>query len=216
MIDCVIFDLDGVVVDSEQVWDDVREQLVRERGGRWHDGAQAAMMGMSSNEWSRYMHDDLGLSESPAEINDEVVRLMLERYRDALPLLDGAVDAVHRLAGAFTLAVASSSNRPLIAAVLEGAGIAERFSVVVSSEEVPRGKPAPDVYLEAARRLGAEPAQCAAVEDSSNGLRAAHAAGMHVIAFPNAHYPPAADALALAGVVLTSLGELTAELVRAA
>ena len=216
MIDCVIFDLDGVVVDSEQVWDDVREQLVRERGGRWHEGAQAAMMGMSSNEWSRYMHDDLGLSESPAEINDEVVRLMLERYRDSLPLLDGAVDAVHRLAGAFTLAVASSSNRPLIEAVLEGAGIAERFSVVVSSEEVPRGKPAPDVYLEAARRLGAEPAQCAAVEDSSNGLRAAHAAGMHVIAFPNAHYPPAADALALAGVVLTSLGELTAELVRAA
>ena len=216
MIDCVIFDLDGVVVDSEQVWDDVREQLVRERGGRWHEGAQAAMMGMSSNEWSRYMHDDLGLSESPAEINDEVVRLMLERYRDSLPLLDGAVDAVHRLAGAFTLAVASSSNRPLIEAVLEGAGIAERFSVVVSSEEVPRGKPAPDVYLEAARRLGAEPAQCAAVEDSSNGLRAAHAAGMHVIAFPNAHYPPAADALALAGVVLTSLGELTADLVRAA
>jgi HAD superfamily hydrolase (TIGR01509 family) len=216
VIECVIFDLDGVVVDSEQVWDDVREQLVRERGGRWHEGAQAAMMGMSSTEWSRYMHEELGLSESPAEINDEVVRLMLERYRDSLPLLDGAVDAVLRLAGTFTLGVASSSNRPLIEAVLEGAGIAECFAVVVSSEEVPRGKPAPDVYLEAARRLGVEPARCAAVEDSSNGLRAAHAAGMRVLAFPNAHYPPAADALALADVVLTSLDELTPELVRAA
>jgi HAD superfamily hydrolase (TIGR01509 family) len=216
VIECVIFDLDGVVVDSEQVWDDVREQLVHERGGRWHDGAQAAMMGMSSTEWSRYMHDELGLAESPSEINDEVVRLMLERYRDSLPLLDGAVDAVHRLAGTFTLAVASSSNRPLIEAVLDGAGISEPFAVVVSSEEVPRGKPAPDVYLEAARRLGAEPAQCAAVEDSSNGLRAAHAAGMRVLAFPNVHYPPAADALALADVVLTSLEELTPELVRAA
>jgi HAD superfamily hydrolase (TIGR01509 family) len=215
MIECVVFDLDGVIVDSEQVWDDVREQLVRERNGRWHEGAQAAMMGMSSPEWSSYMHDELGLPESPEEINDEVVRLMLARYRDSLPLIDGAVDAVRRLAGAFTLAVASSSNRPLIDAVLDGAGIAACFAVVVSSEEVARGKPAPDVYVEAARRLGREPARCAAVEDSSNGLRAAHAAGIRVIAFPNAHYPPAPDALALADVVLTSLEELTPELVRA-
>jgi HAD superfamily hydrolase (TIGR01509 family) len=214
MIECVVFDLDGVIVDSEQVWDDVREQLVRERNGRWHEGAQAAMMGMSSPEWSSYMHDELGLPESPEEINDEVVRLMLARYRDSLPLIDGAVDAVRRLAGPFTLAVASSSNRPLIDAVLDGAGIAGCFAVVVSSEEVARGKPAPDVYLEAARRLGSEPARCAAVEDSSNGLRAAHAAGMHVIALPNAHYPPADDALALADVIVRAPDELTPERVR--
>ena len=216
MIECVVFDLDGVIVDSEQVWDDVREQLVRERGGRWHEGAQAAMMGMSSPEWSRYMQDELGLPESPEEINADVVRLMLERYRESLPLIDGAVDTVRRLAGEFTLGVASSSNRPLIEAVLEGAGIAGCFAAVVSSEEVARGKPAPDVYLEAARQLGVEPARCAAVEDSSNGLRAAHAAGMRVLALPNAHYPPAPDALALADVVLTSLEELGPELVRAA
>jgi HAD superfamily hydrolase (TIGR01509 family) len=214
MIECVVFDLDGVIVDSEQVWDDVREQLVRERNGRWHEGAQAAMMGMSSPEWSSYMHDELGLPESPQEINDEVVRLMLARYRDSLPLIDGAVDAVRRLAGPFTLAVASSSNRPLIDAVLDGAGIAGCFAVVVSSEEVARGKPAPDVYLEAARRLGSEPARCAAVEDSSNGLRAAHAAGMRVIALPNAHYPPADDALALADVIVRTADELTPERVR--
>lgn len=213
MIEAVVFDLDGVVVDSEQVWDEVREQLVRERGGRWHDGAQAAMMGMSSPEWSSYMHDELGLAESPQEINDEVVRRMLERYREDLPLIDGAVDAVHRLAAEFPLAVASSSNRPLIEAVLDGAGIAELFAAVVSSEEVARGKPAPDVYLEAARRLGVAPERCAAIEDSSNGLRAAHAAGMRVIAIPNAHYPPAADALARAAVVLASPAELTPALV---
>ena len=216
MIESVVFDLDGVIVDSEQVWDDVREQLVRERGGRWHEGAQAAMMGMSSPEWSRYMHDELGLPESPEAINDEVVRLMLERYRESLPLIDGAVEAVERLAAELTLGVASSSNRPLIEAVLERAGIAGRFAAVVSSEEVARGKPAPDVYLEAARRLGVEPALCAAVEDSSNGIRAAHAAGMRVLALPNAHYPPAPDALALADVVLASPGELTPELVRTA
>lgn len=214
MIEAVVFDLDGVIVDTEQVWDEVREALVRERGGRWSERAQADMMGMSSPEWSAYMHDELGLEESPAELNDEVVRRMLERYREELPLLPGAVEAVRRLAGAFRLAVASSSNRPLIEAVLEGAGIAELFEAVVSSEEVARGKPAPDVYLEAMRRLGVEPARAAAVEDSANGLRSAHAAGLRVLALPNPHYPPAPDALALADVVLAAPAELTAALVR--
>jgi HAD superfamily hydrolase (TIGR01509 family) len=216
VIDAVIFDLDGVVVDSEQVWDDVREQLARERGGAWHEDAQADMMGMSSPEWSRYMHERIGLPEPPEEINDEVVRRMLERYREALPLIDGAVDAVRRLAAAFRLGVASSSNRSLIEVVLERAAIAELFAAVVSSEEVARGKPAPDVYLEAARRLEVEPARCAAIEDSSSGIRAAHAAGMRVLAIPNAHYPPAAGALALADAVVPSPAELTPELVRAA
>ena len=214
MISAVVFDLDGVVVDTEQVWDEVREALVRERGGRWHAGAQAAMMGMSSSEWSRYMHEELELAEAPTEINDEVVRRMLARYRERLPLLPGAVEAVERLAAEFRLGVASSSNRPLIEAVLESARIARHFAATVSSEEVAHGKPAPDVYLEAARRLGVEPDRCAAVEDSANGLRSARAAGMRVLAFPNQHYPPPPDALALADVVLESLDELTAERVR--
>ena len=214
MIEAVVFDLDGVIVDSEQVWDDVREALVRERGGRWSESAQSDMMGMSSPEWSRYLHEELGLEESPEELNDEVVRRMLVRYSEDLPLLDGTVAAVGRLATEFRLAVASSSNRPLIDAVLEHAGIAGLFEVTVSSEEVARGKPASDVYVETMRRLGVDPARCAAVEDSSNGLRAAHAAGMRVVAFPNRHYPPTPDALALAAIVLTSLDELTVETVR--
>ena len=215
MIAAVVFDLDGVLIDSETVWDDVREALVRERGGRWTERAQADMMGMSSREWSRYLHEELGLAESPQELNDEVVSRMLVRYRDDLPLIDGAVAAVERLAGSFPLALASSSNRPLIDAVLATSGLARHFAATVSSEEVARGKPAPDVFLEAARRLGVEPARCAAVEDSANGLRAARAAGMRVVALPNAHYPPGADALALADVVLASLDELTADVVQA-
>jgi HAD superfamily hydrolase (TIGR01509 family) len=211
VITAVVFDLDGVLVDSEHVWDEVRETLAHERGGRWHDRAQADMMGMSSLEWSRYMHDVIGLAETPDEINREVVDRMLARYRDALPLLDGAVAAVERMADRFRLAVASSSNRPLIEAVLDAAGIASVFDVTVSSEEVARGKPAPDVYLEAARRLGLEPATCIAVEDSSNGIRSAYAAGMRVIAIPNRRYPPAKDVLALADVTLDSLDGLTAE-----
>ena len=171
MVAAVVFDMDGVIVDSEQVWDAVREQLVREWGGSYSPVAQRAMMGMSSAEWSRYMHDELGLEQSPAEINDEVVRRMLAHYRARLPLLDGAVEVVRELATSYPLAVASSSNRPLIEAVLETAGIATCFAVTVSSEEVPRGKPSPDVYLEAARRLGVAPERCAAVEDSAGGIR---------------------------------------------
>jgi HAD superfamily hydrolase (TIGR01509 family) len=209
MIEAVVFDMDGVIADTEQVWDEVRERLVRERGGRWHEGAQADMMGMSSPEWSAYIHDELGLAETPEEINDEVVRRMLARYRSGVPLLDGAVEAVERLAAAFPLAVASSSNRPLIEAVLEAAGIAGRFATTVSSEEVARGKPAPDVYLEAARRLGVAPERCAAVEDSHGGIRSAKAAGMRVIAIPNPTYPPDADALAQADLTIGSLRELT-------
>jgi HAD superfamily hydrolase (TIGR01509 family) len=214
MIDAVVFDMDGVIVDSEQVWDDVREQLAKERGGRWHDRAQADMMGMSSPEWSRYMHEVIGLQDSPGAINDEVVSRMLDRYAERLPLIDGAVEAVRRLAAHFRLGVASSSNRPLIESVLREAGIAHLFDAVVSSEEVAGGKPAPDVYLEAARRLGVEPARAAAIEDSSNGIRAAHAAGMRVIALPNPHYPPAPDALSLADEVVSSPADLTPERVR--
>jgi len=210
MVAAVVFDMDGVIVDSEQVWDDVREQLVRDWSGRYSAEAQRAMMGMSSPEWSAYMHDELGLAQSPEEINEEVVQRMLERYRTDLPLLDGAVDAVRALAASYPLAVASSSNRPLIDAVLETAGIAECFAATVSSEEVARGKPSPDVYLEAARRVGVPAGECAAVEDSTNGIRAAKAAGMVVIAYPNEHYPPDAEALGLADVVVTELSELDA------
>jgi HAD superfamily hydrolase (TIGR01509 family) len=209
VIDAVVFDLDGVLLDSEHVWDDVREELTRERGGRWHERAQADMMGMSSPEWSRYMHDVLGLRETPQELNDEVVRRMRGRYARELPLIDGAGEAVQRLAASFRLGLASSSNRSLIDAVLEEAGVAELFEATVSSEEVPRGKPAPDVFLEAALRLGLESARCAAIEDSGNGLRAARAAGMRVLAIPNHRYPPSDDALELADVVLRSLDELT-------
>jgi len=212
-VEAVVFDLDGVIVDSEHVWDEVREQLARERGGRWHDRAQTDMMGMSSPEWSRYMHDVIGLTESPAEIDEEVVRRMLDRYAERLPLVDGAVGAVARLAASFRLGLASSSNRSVIDAVLDVSGLAPLFGATVSSEEVARGKPAPDVFLEAARRLDVPAGRCAAIEDSGNGIRAAHVAGMRVLAIPNLRYPPPDDALALADVVLGSIDELVPEVV---
>jgi HAD superfamily hydrolase (TIGR01509 family) len=212
-IEAVVFDMDGLLLDSEQVWDGVREQLARDRGGRWHDGAQRDMMGMSSNEWSRYMHDVIGLVESPAAINDEVVRRMEASYRERLPLLPGAVEAVERIASRWPLGLASSSNRPLIDLALDVGGLERFFRVTVSSEEVARGKPAPDVYLEACARLEVEPERAAAIEDSRSGIRSAHAAGMKVVAIPNALFPPDGESLALADVVLSSLAELDADAV---
>lgn len=213
MVEAVIFDMDGLLLDSEQVWDEVREQLARERGGRWHDRAQREMMGMSAPEWAAYMHEVIGLSDSPAEINDEVVRRMAGRYRERLPLVPGAVEAVRRVGARWPLGLASSSNRSLIELALRLSGLADAFAAIVSSEEVARGKPAPDVYLEAARRLGIEPGRAAAVEDSHNGILAAHAAGMRVIAIPNPHFPPRTDALAVASVVLDSIDELAPEVI---
>jgi HAD superfamily hydrolase (TIGR01509 family) len=209
VIEAVVFDLDGVLIQSEEVWDDVREAYVRERGGRYDETVQRALMGMSSTEWSRYLHEEAGVPDPPEAINAEVVRRMLERYRSDLPLIDGAVEAVRRMAERYPLGLASSSNRELIDAVLDQAGMSILFAVSVSSEEVPRGKPAPDVYLEAARKLGVAPDRCAAVEDSHGGIRSAKAAGMLVVAIPNPTYPPDAEALAEADVVLESVAELT-------
>jgi HAD superfamily hydrolase (TIGR01509 family) len=213
MIAAVVFDLDGVILDTEELWNEVREALAHERGGRWSERAQSEMMGMSSTEWSAYMHDVVGLAEPPEEINREVVRRMLERYEQQLPLIDGAVDAVRRIATRWPLGLASSSNRELIDRALAVSGLAPLFRATVSSEEVARGKPAPDVYLEIAGRLGVEPTSCAAIEDSGNGIRSAHAAGMRVIAIPNPVYPPPHEALALATVVLRSISELSPDAV---
>src|SRR3954454_20487721 len=141
--------LDGVLIHSEEVWDAIRERYVLGRGGRYDAEVQRAMMGMSSTEWSRYLHEHAGVPDEPDAINREVVRLMLEAYGDHLPLADGPVEAVERLPRAGPLALPYSSTRELIVTVLEASGLARYFRVTVSSEEVARGKPAPDVYLEA-------------------------------------------------------------------
>jgi HAD superfamily hydrolase (TIGR01509 family) len=213
VIEAVVFDLDGVLIDSEQVWDEVRQRYVEDQHGRWKPEATRTMMGMSSTEWSTYLHDELDVPKDPATISTEVADLVQDRYRAHLPLLTGAVETVVALARRWPLGLASSSNRSIIDVVLDTAGLTERFAVVLSAEEVGRGKPAPDVYLEAARRLGVDPARSIGVEDSSNGLRAAHAAGMKVVAIPNPHFPPDEDALALAAVHLDSVAELDVDVI---
>jgi HAD superfamily hydrolase (TIGR01509 family) len=215
-IAAVVFDLDGVLLDSEVAWNEAKRALVAEAGGRWRDDAPRAMMGMSSPEWSRYLHDELGVPFEPAQINDAVVERLAAQYRQRLPMIEGAPEAVQRLSARWPVGLASSSNRPIIDLFLRSSGLARHFAVTLSSEEVGRGKPAPDVYVAAAEALGAAPGDVAAIEDSDNGIRAGRAAGMRVIAIPNPDYPPDADALEQADVLLDSLAELTPAVVEPA
>jgi HAD superfamily hydrolase (TIGR01509 family) len=215
VIEAVVFDLDGVLVDSEPVWEQVRRGLVAERGGHWAPDAQRRIMGMSTPEWARYLSQDLGVGLPPEEVAREVIDRMVARYREHVPLMDGAVDAVHRMGARWPLAVASSAPATLIKTVLESAGLRACFKVVMSTEQVAHGKPAPDIYLAVTAELGCPPPQAAAVEDSSNGLRSAAAAGLRVIAIPQPEYPPDPDALARASLVLPNLAGLTADAVAA-
>jgi HAD superfamily hydrolase (TIGR01509 family) len=213
VIEAVVFDLDGVLIDSEPVWEQVRRRVVADHGGHWDPDTQDRLMGMSTGEWSRYLSEDLDVALTPDQVADTVIAAMADRYREHLPLLPGAVEAVTRIAERWPVGLASSSPRSLIETVLDASGLRATFAATVSTEEVARGKPAPDAYLTAADRLRVPPDACAAVEDSSNGLRSAAAAGLTVIAIPHEKYPPAPDALGKARLVLGGLDELTAEAV---
>jgi HAD superfamily hydrolase (TIGR01509 family) len=208
-IEAVVFDLDGILVQSEELWDAARRELAAEHGIEWPEGATDAMMGMSSKEWSVYVHDEVGVPEPAEEINRKVLAWVEKRYREDLPWIPGAREAVRRMAAHFPLGLATSSNREIIDIVVEVGGFEDLLDVTVSSEEVDAGKPAPDVYLEATRRMGVDPRRTAAIEDSTNGLLAAKAAGMRVIAIPNDAHPPAEKGLAAADVVLDSIEDLS-------
>ena len=212
----VIFDLDGLLIDTEPIWEAARERIAREAGGSWPADAQTRMMGMSTPEWTQWMHDELGVRLTPAEIRDAALERLERGYRERVPLMPGARDAVARMAARWPLAVASSSPRRLLEVVLAETGLGHHFAAFVSSEEVERGKPAPDVWLEAARRLEADPGHCVAVEDSTAGIRSAHAAGLAVVVVPDPKFPPSADAVALAAVSLDSLDRLTPDVVERA
>ncbi|HYZ53165.1 MAG TPA: HAD family phosphatase [Streptosporangiaceae bacterium] len=215
VIGAVVFDLDGVLIDSEPVWEQVRRELVAEYGGHWAPDAQRRLMGMSTQEWSRYLSRDLGVGLPPERVAALVIERMADAYARRLPLMPDAAGTVRRLAARWPLGLASSSPPVLIETVLNSVSISSLFAATVSTEEVARGKPAPDVYLTAAARLGVQPTRCAAVEDSSNGLRSAASAGLRVIAVPHPRYPPEADALGLASAVLDGLSGLTTDTVAA-
>ncbi|MEO3772953.1 HAD family phosphatase [Micromonospora sp. B9E7] len=213
MTDAVVFDLDGVIVDSEPVWEEVRRAYVAAHGGTWQPDTQRRLMGMSTGEWAHYLSGELGVGRTAEQVAAEVVEEMTRRYRDHVPLIDGADQVVRRLAARWPLGLASSSPTRLIEAALAATGLTDAFGATLSTEQTERGKPAPDVYLSVAGRLGVDPGRCVAVEDSSNGVRSAAAAGMRVVAVPHGSYPLDPDAARLATATLSAIGELTPELV---
>ena len=208
--------MDGVIIESEHLWDQAREELVRETGGRWGAEQQTAMMGMASHEWSVYVRDELLVPLPPEEISDRVVARLSELYREELPLIEGAADVVHAAAARWPVAIASSSNRELIDLIAELAGIDQALSTTVSSEEAGSGKPAPDVFLRTADQLGAAPASCVVIEDSATGILAALAAGMNVIAAPNRDFPPPPAILARATIAVSHVNRITPALIEKA
>ena len=205
-MDAVIFDLDGVLVDSERIWDEVRRTVVAEHGGTWREEATRAQQGMSTPEWARYLVDELGARLTPPEIATLVVKRMAARYAQEPPLIDGAVDVVRQVSKRWPVAIASSSPVILIKGFLDVTGLP--VGAAVSSEQVGAGKPAPDVYLRAAELLGVAPEDCAAVEDTTNGLRSALAAKMAVYAVPNPHFPPDPEVLKQATAVVEKITDL--------
>jgi HAD superfamily hydrolase (TIGR01509 family) len=208
VIEAVAFDLDGTLIESERRWEAARRDVTETYGGTWDQNAQPAMMGLSTPEWIAYMQRELGVSLEADEIRQRVLERVVASYRQDLPLAKGAQAAVRRLAERWPLAVASSSPRELIELVVELAGLDGAFEAVVSSGEVARGKPAPDVYLRACELLGSSPARTAAIEDSGPGVRSAEAAGMPVVLIPGSEFPPDQGVLEEADLVLNSIGGL--------
>jgi HAD superfamily hydrolase (TIGR01509 family) len=208
--------MDGVIVDSEIWWDEIRTTFAATHGRVWTAEDQAAVMGANSPGWARIMRERLDLDMTDATIERAIVDAVAERYRrDGAPLIDGAIEAIRRIAADLPVAIASSSHAEVIDEAIAATGLGDVFTVVVSSDEVAHGKPAPDVYLEAARRLGIAPAACLVVEDSYNGVRAGKAAGMFVVLVPNHSVPPAPGTSDAADLVLARLTELGPERIEA-
>lgn len=215
MIEAVIFDMDGVLVDSEPVWFQARVELLGRHGVEWSEADQHAMAGVHTDVWVQALHDKLGGALAPDEVLGAVVARMADTYeRGEVPVLPGAAEAVAACAARYRVGLASGSPRRLIDACLAGAGWRDHFEALISSDELERGKPAPDVYLEIMRRMELDPPATAVIEDSGAGIRSGKAAGARVIAVPNVHTEPGADVLALADARIDSLHELADALAR--
>ena len=211
MIQAVVFDMDGLLVDSEPVWDSARKSMADEAGAPWTPADHKAVMGVSTEEWADYMIEHLELTLTPQEVVDAVIGRMTEMYRAGVPYFPGAIEMVDRAAASFRTGLASGSHPALIEIVTADAPMQGKFEVIVAADDVGRGKPAPDVYLAAAERLGVDPADCVCLEDSGNGILSGATAGMRVIAVPDPRFPPSAEKLARADLVVSSLAEVTLE-----
>ena len=216
MIQAIIFDLDGLLVDSERYWNEARRAMAAERGIAWSADDHRACMGVSTRTWANYMIRRLNLEWTPEQVEQHIIGTMVELYARQIPYLPGAIDAVNFAAQHFRTGLASGSPRVLIDAVMNDAAMRGKFQAIVCSDELPRGKPAPDVYVKTAELLGMEPTRCVCFEDSANGILSGKNAEMYVIAIPDARYaPPPPGILQQAHSVLASLHDFNLNVIRA-
>lgn len=214
-IEAVIFDMDGVLVDSEVYWAASREEFAGEIGKTWAHDDHQAVMGRSTVGWAQIMQERLGVDMTIAQIIADMKRRMIAHYEERLPVRPGAVEAVRLAAQHYRVALASGSPTEIIRWVTELTGLDQVFEVMVFGDDIPNGKPAPDIYLEALRRLGVAPEAAVGVEDSANGIRALKAAGMYAIAAPSPMFPLSAEILRLADTKIDSLEDFSLALVQA-
>ena len=214
-IQAVIFDMDGVLVDSEHYWIQSRQEFAQAHGRTWTPEMQQQVMGRSTAAWARVMREQLELDLPAEAIMDGIVGRVIAHYERELPLMPGALEAVRLAASAYRIALASGSPTAIIERVLDLTGLDSVFEHVLYGDDFEHGKPAPDIYLETARRLGLLPAECVGIDDSGNGVRALKAAGMYAIAAPSPGFPLPADILALADAHLAALTDFSLDMVRA-
>jgi HAD superfamily hydrolase (TIGR01509 family) len=212
MIEAVVFDMDGLLVDSEPLWQNARVEAFEPGELRWTDADQERVMGQSTRGWALMIADKLDHKYSLEEIIDQVIGQMVEYYHQRVPLLPGAREVIELLKGRYRLGLASGAPYRLLNAVLESAGWTDTFAEVLSSDDLQHGKPAPDIYLEITRRFGVRAENIAVFEDSANGILAAHAAANRVIAVPSYYYKPPADVLQKAALVLPTLSDFTLDM----
>ena len=212
-IEAVVFDMEGVLMDSEPYWKVAREGFAQAIHKPWSMDDQRACMGRNTVEWAQVMKDRIAQDWSLDDIIDDVIGRVLAQYDDRLPLRDGAIGAVERMAARYKVALASGSPTAVIDHAMDGSGLGKLLKIRVYGDTIPNGKPAPDIYLEALRLLAVQPENSAGVEDSSAGIRALHNAGMKVIAAPSEGFDLPSDVLALADHVVVHMDEITAEVV---
>ena len=215
MIEAVIFDMDGVLVDSEVYWAKSREEFAQDMGKVWTDDDQRLAMGQSTIGWAKVMKERLQPEMTVDEIIIDMKKRVIAHYEERMPTRPGALEAVKLASKHYRVGLASGSPTEIIKSVLSLTGLDQIFEIMIYGDDIPNGKPAPDIYIEAMKQLGVNPAVTIGIEDSANGIRALKAAGMYAIAAPSPGFPLPVEIVEMSDAIIHSMEDFSTQLVHA-